>query len=124
LSFDVFLQGFDDNPDDRTRVVREIVDTLLDPKGERITTSDGSADVYGLESVPLNGLMFNHIAGEVAWDVIYAVGRAAGWAIFATDHSPCCIPDESLRSAIPEGLADQGVVFVASGRELREAVTS
>lgn len=123
MSFDVFLQGFDDDPVDRAIVVREIVGGLLAVGGESITTSDGSADVYGLDAVPLSGLMFNHVAGEAAWDVIYAISRAAGWAVFASD-GPCCIADESIRAAIPAGVAEWGVVLVASGRELREAVTS
>lgn len=123
MSFDIYLQDFSDTPADRSETVgQRILAPVLDPDGENIVTADGSAAVYGAREVPLHGLMFNHIAGELAWDVIFAAAAAGDWVVMPVG-GPLCIARQELADSVPDELKDEGIVLVRSGKELREAAT-
>jgi hypothetical protein len=124
VSFDIYLQDFSDAPADRSETVgQRLLAPLLDARGENLVTADGSAAVYGASEVPLDGLMFNHIEGELAWNVIFDAAVAGDWVIMSAG-GPLCIVTERQADSVPEELEDDGVVLVRSGRELREAVTA
>jgi hypothetical protein len=72
VSFDIYLQDFSDAPADRSGSVGiGLLAPLLGARGENVVTADGGAAVYGANEVPLRGLMFNHVEGDLVWDVIY-----------------------------------------------------
>lgn len=122
VSFDIFLQDFADEPSDRRDEVMRILGPLLDSDMSNLTTGDGSAAVYGLESSEVNGLMFNHVDGDEAWQVIFDTAVAADWVVMPAG-GPVCIVTEAQRSSVPEDLADEEIVLVNSGVELRAAAT-
>jgi len=122
MSFDVYLQDFSDAPVDRSESVgQRVLAPLLDAGGENIVTADGSAAVYGASEVPLDGLMFNHIEGDLAWDVIFDVAVAGSWVIMPVG-APLCIVSDEHADSVPEELKDDGLVLVRSGKELRDTV--
>lgn len=121
MSFDVYLQAFGGEQTDHSSRVLTVIDGLLDDGRMAIVTSDGSADVYGLDERPVVGLMFNHIVGLRAWDVIVEVARAAGFAILPVG-APTCIVDPDQERALPDDLAAEGVVLVSSGTELLRVI--
>lgn len=122
MSFDIFLQDFADDPSDRRDDVTRILGPLLDSDEHNLTTGDGSAAVYGLDESPMNGLMFNRVDGDEAWQVIFATAVAADWVVMPVG-GPICIVSEDQRSSVPEELADADIVLVNSGVELRAAAT-
>ena len=123
MSFDIYLQDFSDVPADRTELVRvRVLAPLLDETGENVVTADGGAVVYGANEAPLQGLMFNHIEGDLAWDTIYDAAVAGEWVIMPVD-GPLSIVAERQANSIPEELRELGVILVRSGRELRDAAT-
>ncbi|MGH3704123.1 MAG: hypothetical protein ACRDT9_05790 [Agromyces sp.] len=123
MSFDVYLQDFSDAPADRSESVgQRILAPLLDTAGENIVTADGSAAVYGAGEVPLDALMFNHIAGESAWNVIFDAAVAGGWVIMPLG-GPLCIVTEEHADLVPQELQGEGLVIVRSGKELLAAAT-
>jgi hypothetical protein len=123
VSFDVYLQDFSDEQPDRSESVgRRIIGPLLDARGHNVITADGSAAVYGAGDVPLNGLMFNHIDGELAWDVIFEAAVEGEWVIMPIG-GPVCIVREEDADTVPEELRAVGLVVVRSGAELRRAAT-
>ncbi|WP_092555718.1 hypothetical protein [Herbiconiux ginsengi] len=94
---------------------------LLDAQQANILTDDGSAAVFGVNDVPLESLMFNHIHGDQAWDAIYRVAATGEWAVLPVG-GPVCVPSQRLLESIPLELAEAGLVVVTSGAELRAAV--
>jgi len=111
VSFDVFLQGFE-NGEAGDFGAEEAVATLsphiTDREGDsaKVTTADGSADVYG-PSTGRNSMMFNHIDGREAWDVIYEVALAANWVVMPVGCGTL-LTDEAQRGHLPDGVrADQ-----------------
>ncbi|KQZ10745.1 hypothetical protein ASD23_00825 [Agromyces sp. Root1464] len=123
MSFDVYLQDFSDAAADRSESVgQQVLAPLLDAGGENVMTADGSAAVYGARDVPLDGLMFNHIEGDLAWDVIFDAAVAGSWVIMPVG-GPLCIVREEQTDSVPEELKDDGLVLVRSGKELRDAIT-
>jgi len=124
MSFDVYLQDFADKPADRSASVgRRVLAPLLDAGAENILTADGSAAVYGASDAPLEGLMFNHIEGDRAWDVIFDAAVVGDWVIMPVG-APLCIVREEQRNSVPDELEDEGIVLVRSGSELRDAATA
>ena len=123
VSFDVYLQDFSDAPADRSASVgTSLLAPMLDATGENVVTADGGAAVYGADEVPLYGLMFNHVEGDLVWDVIYAAAVAGDWVVMPVD-GPLSIVDERQVDYIPDELRELGVTLVRSGRELRVAAT-
>jgi len=123
MSLDLFLQDFSDTPRDRRALVEATLAPLLDARRENIITDDGSAAIFGASDVPLEGLMFNHIDGALAWEAIFRVAAAGDWAVLPVGGA-VCVPSPHLVGTIPIELADEGVVVVTSDAELRSAITS
>jgi hypothetical protein len=123
MSSDIFLQDFSAELPDRSAKVDPILTALLDSSGTRITTSDGEADVYGLADSPMNGLMFNHVEGDAAWDVIYEIALAAKWVVMPVGCA-VCVPSEEIVDSIPEELREMGFELVRSGSDILRLVRS
>lgn len=124
MSFDVFLQDFADVPRDRSVTIgQRVLEPLLDASRRNIVTGDGSAAVHFTDNGPLYGIMFNHIDGDAAWDVIYEIAVAGDWVILPVGGPVCVVADEHVVAVPPEARAT-GVVVVGSGQELRRAATS
>jgi len=121
VSFDIFLQDFAETPEDRSSEVLQVLSPLMQESGQQITTSDGEADVYGASDLPLTGLMFTHIAGEAAWDVIFQVALAAGWVVMPVGF-PVLVPEARLVDSIPAELRDMGIDVVGSGADILRIV--
>lgn len=124
MSLDIYLQDFSDAPADRSESVgRRVLAPLLDARGENLMTADGSAAVYGAGEAPLSGLMFNHIEGDLAWDAIFNIAVAGNWVIMPVGGPLCIVADDHAES-VPENFANDGVIVVRSGSELRNAATA
>lgn len=123
MSFDLYLQGFSDAHADRSESVGRILDPLLDAQRHNVLTKDGSAAVHGAEENPLTGLMFTHVVGDLAWDVIFEVAVAGHWVVMPVG-GPICLVRPELADSVPADLQDLAVVVVHSGLELRAAATS
>jgi hypothetical protein len=121
VSFDIYLQDFSDEPEDRSHVVGALLSPLLDDLGQRVRTVDGSASVYGASDSPLHGLMFNHVEGESAWDLIYDVAVASHWAIMPVG-CPICLVDDGLIGLLPSDLLEDGYVVVHDGADILSAI--
>lgn len=124
MSFDIFLQGFraGDAADGDGAAALSVLEPLIlerDGSWARIGTADGEADVYGLDS-PETGLMFNHVTGRAAWDVIHAVASDAGFVVMPVG-CPTLVVDDARRAELPDGLADE-VVLVRSGADILDAI--
>ncbi|MDN4472114.1 hypothetical protein [Demequina zhanjiangensis] len=122
MSFDIYVQGFGDDPVDMAATIGPILAPLLSVDGLSISTGDGSADVYGARKSPMNGLMFNHVAGKRAWEVIFEVAKAADWVVIPVG-GPVCLVGEHQLAALPAELRDVPVEVVHSGQELLGAVS-
>ena len=123
MSFEVFLQDFSDAPADRSMTVgQRVLAPLLDAKSASVVTTDGSAEVYGADEVPLHSLMLNQIDGDLAWDVIFDAAVAGDWVVLPVGR-PVCIVDSAQADSIPDELRDLGHVLVRSGSDLRAAIS-
>jgi hypothetical protein len=123
VSFDIFLQNFVESSTDRSGLVRAILGPILSTSGIEFTTADGSAVVYGLENEVIDGLMFNNVDGETAWDVIYAVAVAGEWVVMPVGCPVCVISDDQFVTQ-PEVLDDPAPIRVSSGAEILAAIRS
>jgi hypothetical protein len=65
-------------------------------------------------------LMINHASGELIWQVMVDVARAAGFVIMPVG-CPVCVAREEMIEDLPGELQD-GAVVVRSGVELLKAV--
>jgi hypothetical protein len=117
MSFDIFLQRFDDVPADDAAIdaLVERAATSIEREGtsRRVATEDGGAEIYGDAR---DGLMFTNASGEVVFDLIVEVARAAGWVILPGDCGTVVVgkPDPaSLPDFLPEP-----VVEITTGSEL------
>jgi hypothetical protein len=121
VSFDIFLQRFDDAATDGSAVMSVLRPLIVDEDDEhrfrRIVTGDGDAEVYG---DPASDLMFTHASGVEVWDVIVDVARAAGWVVMPVGCGTCVV-DEAQRAGLPE-FVPEPVVTVRSGAELIAAI--
>lgn len=123
VSFDIFLQSFrcgEAASGEPGAVLRELGPYLAGtPSGgyARVRTGDGSADVYGLGGA---GLMINRASGELIWQLIVDVARAAGYAIMPVGCAVCVVRYEMIDD-LPGDLQD-GAVVVRSGDELLKAI--
>lgn len=126
MSFDVFLQGFrsgESTPGD-SEAVHEVIDPLVVAQGEgwvRIGTTDGEADVYGMDD-PASGLMVNHISGAAAWEVVFQVALSARLAVIPVGCSTC-VPAAEMAADLPPELAE-GATVVTSGADILGVVRS
>jgi hypothetical protein len=112
VSFDIFLQSFKNGeaaPGDPEAACRELEPYLAGaPDGgyARVRTPDGEAGVYGIGS---DALMFNHASGQVIWQVMVNVAKAADWIIIPVG-CPVCVMREDMISHMPAELRDNAVV--------------
>jgi hypothetical protein len=125
VSFDIFLQAFEDG--DAGRGDADAVVAALNPmiaqRGKgwvHIRTGDGSADVYGTDD-PGSGLMFNHVEGRDAWDVIYDVARLAKFVVMPVGCGTL-LPDDAMRRDLPDGIPEP-VLLIRSGADIVRIVT-
>lgn len=125
MSFDIFLQGFsggDAAPGDGVAAMAVLDPLIVKRDGEGfalIQTEDGTADVFGIDA-PDRGLMFNHVDGRAAWDVIYAVAEAAGFVVMPVGCGTLLV-DEALRHELPEGIPEP-VHVIRSGANILSAI--
>lgn len=123
MSFDICLQSFKGGeaaPGDpqAARLTLEPYLAAAPARGyARIRTADGGADVYGLGG---ESLMFSHAGGEVIWQVIVDVARAADLVIMPAG-CPVCVMREDMISGLPAELQDDAIV-IRSGAELQHAI--
>lgn len=123
MSFDIYVQGFSDDPVDAAETIGPVLAPLLSADGLSISTDGGSASVYGALESPMTRLMFNHVDGVKAWDVIFEVAKAAGWVVMPVG-GPICLVNERQMASLPEELRDGLVGVVNSGEELLALATS
>jgi hypothetical protein len=123
VSFDIFLQSFKDGEaaPGKPEAARQALEPYLaGAPGEGcalVRTADGEADVYGVGS---DHLMFNHAGGEVIWQVVVDVAKAADWVIMPVGCH-VCVMREDMISELPVELRDNAVV-INSGAELQDAI--
>jgi hypothetical protein len=120
VSFDVFLMRFDRGDAvelDAPRILELLEPAIVEREGSfaRLRTTDGEADVYGLDST--GSLMVNHASGAAIWDLLVDVARAGQLAIIPGGCATCIVEEEQ-RADLPEGVPEP-VEVIASGSELR-----
>jgi len=122
VSFDIFLQGFENGgrapgmPEKANQVLQPYLQ--VSPEGfTRVITDDGDAEVYG---VGTDGLTFTHASGRQVWKVMYEVARAGNWAIIPVGCPPC-VPTPTMVAHLPDELRADALV-VSSGDEVLAAV--
>jgi hypothetical protein len=64
--------------------------------------------------------MFNHASGQVIWQVMVNVAKAADWIIMPVG-CPVCVMREDMISHLPAELRDNAVV-VRSGTEVLDVM--
>lgn len=86
---------------------------------------DGHADVFGVPppDTAFEGLMFNHVAGLEACELIVRVARATDSVIMPAG-CPLCLVDPVQRGSLPDApaLLEAGIVIVTSGAHLRAVI--
>ncbi|WP_341941214.1 hypothetical protein [Microbacterium sp. LWH10-1.2] len=123
MSFDVHLLQAGDNGSDPTNATLDSLRPYLVAGEMRLATADGGAEVYGLETRPIKSVMFTHVDGHAAWDVIYSAAVAGSWAVVPVGGDTCIVdPRHALE--LPAELVAGGFVLVTSGEELRVAATA
>ena len=120
MSFDVFLQAFKggDAADGDGDAVLDVLAPWIVEHGDgwvRIATSDGGADVYGIDT-PASGVMCRRIEGRAAWDVVLDVARAAGFVVMPVGCGTV-VTDDAQRAELPDDLPEP-VVTATSGLDL------
>jgi hypothetical protein len=123
VSFDIFLQAFDDpTPTEGTAALRLATPYLEGPASpafSRLVFPDGATDVYGLGG---SHLMFNHTSGHQALDLIVAIARAERWAILLPG-CPTAVTDPALIPDLPEELRPDATT-VTNGTDLQTLLST
>lgn len=120
MSFDIYLQAFDDASVDVPRL-SAYLEPMLDEARGNVITPDGQAEVYGLDHLA-TGLMFTHASGTAIWDVIHTVATIAHWAVIPVG-CPVCLVDPDQAASLPPELVDAvGYQVVRSGADIRRAI--
>ncbi len=126
MSFDVFLQAFQGGHDadgDPSAVLRVLSPYFEQPPDDnafvRLVTTDGDADVYGIGR-PSAAMMWNHVAGTHAWNLMYEVAREAGLVIMPVGCPTCVCRPEQVED-LPVELRDP-VRVVKSGADVLRAI--
>ena len=125
VSFDVFLQGFCDGESSNTGSAEAlaVLEPMVSNRSEgflQITTTDGAADCYGADRGSIS-MMFNHVEGRAAWDVIHHVASAAGWVVMPVGCGTL-LTDAAQRGHLPDGVPDP-ILLVRSGADILAAIT-
>jgi hypothetical protein len=126
VSFDIFIQRFEDGGAAQAdeAAMSAVLEPLLEERGDswaRIRTSDGDADVYGIDD-PASGLMVNHASGREIWNVLFELGRTAGLAVMPVGCGTFVFSDDAL-SHLPDGVPEP-IRIPTSGDALLRAVES
>lgn len=126
MSFDIFVQGLTaaataEEVEAAAAGARAVLAPFLDAAGDRITTADGGAAIYGANDLG-NGFMVNHASGELIWDVLVDVARATEFVILPVGCGTL-IPYEGMRASVPDGFP-RPIVLVAAGADLLAAIRS
>jgi hypothetical protein len=103
------------------RALTRLTNDAVTARTTVLTTSDGAADVYGLDTAG-GGLMVNHVSGEAIWDVLFTTATEARLTILAPG-SPDCVPQPGLLDHLPADIRPNARV-VSSGHELSQAIIS
>jgi hypothetical protein len=125
MSFDIYLLGFrngkavDGDTTAAMRILSRYFRAPPDNSFAHIVTSDGRADVYGVGK-PSASLMFNHVCGEQAWQVVYEVAHQAGLVIVPIGCATLICKAEQECDLPPE-LRDD-VRLVRSGADILRAI--
>ena len=125
MAFDIFLQAFRDGGavEADVEVILSVVDPCIRRRDEscvHVETSDGGADVYGLET-SVQSLLINHASGRAIWDLIYELAQSAGMAVMPVGCATC-VTDEDVLVGLPHELA-MSAIIVSSADELRLAIS-
>jgi len=127
VSFDVFLQHFDGGAaaDADEAAVLDVLGPLIEERSDgwaRLCTSDGGADVYGIDDPP-SGLMVNHASGREIWNVLFKVGRAAGFAAMPVGRGTFVFSEKALFD-LPDGVPEPTAILTSGDELLRESSRS
>jgi hypothetical protein len=126
VSFDIFLQRFEGGEAARADeiAVLGVLAPLIEERGDgwaRLCTSDGEADVYGIDD-PASGLMVNHASDREIWNVLFELCRAAGFAVMPIGCGTFVVSQVGL-SDLPDGVPEP-IGILTSGDELLRAIES
>jgi hypothetical protein len=126
VSFDIFFQRFEGGKaaEADEAAVLDVLRPLIreqDDGWARICTSDGDADVYGI-SDPASGLMVNDASGREIWNVLFELGRTAGFAVMPVGCGTFVFSEDAL-SHLPDGVPEP-IEVLTSGGELLRAIES
>jgi hypothetical protein len=122
MSWSIWLEDFDFPPAGNDKVIRSILEPLLDEPRNHVVTADGSAEIYGLDNTPLTGLSFNRVRGQAIYELIYDVAFLGNWVVIPQDCAACLIHEDQA-GALPAELTDQyGYRVVNSGADIRAVV--
>lgn len=96
---------------------------LIDERGgwARLRTSDGEADVYGIDD-PAAGLMVNRASGREIWNLVFELARIARFAVMPAGCGTFVVSEDTL-SDLPKGLPEP-IQILTSGDELLTAIES
>lgn len=124
MSWDVLVQGFrdgDGRESDAAAVAAALAPYVVEIHGEHavLRVGDAVADLYGIDDLA-NGFMVNRVSGA-AWDAVVAAARAGAMTILLPG-CPTAITDEGQRAHLPPELAEDGVVLVRDGEDLRRLI--
>jgi len=128
LSYDIFVQGFQDGKAVSVTAPRvwELLEAAWEQPPDRlhhalVRRGDAEADLYaGPAGQPIDSLMFSRLVGGAAiFDLIVDVAQAGNMVILPTDAPPCLV-DEAQRGDLPADLLEESgaPVLVAGGDEL------
>ena len=126
MSFDVFAQGFsggaaaESGGDEAAAVLAPHIADRRDGWA-RLARPYGSMEVHGL-GTGRHSLMFNHVDGGGAWDLIVDAARAANWVLMPIGCGTF-VTDRRQRDHLPDGVP-RPVVEVRSGTELIAGIRS
>jgi len=104
VSFDIFLQRFvaGEAADGAGQAILAILEpAVVERSGSwaRVVTSDGGAEVQGMETLE-SGLMVSHAAGRAVWDLLFELASAGRMGVMPTG-CPSCAVDPSLIDELP-----------------------
>jgi hypothetical protein len=126
VSFDILLLRF--AAGEAARAEPADVLGLLEPRvalrGDdfvRIATSDGEADVYGIDD-PGTGLIVDHASGKEIWSLLFELAIAAGFVVMPIGCGTCVTEATSV-SDLPDDVP-QPITRIRSGADLLAAIES
>lgn len=124
MSFDALLVRFQfggaaDGDGPGALEVLEAVIAERDGSFARLVTSDGEADLYGMDD-PSSGFMVNHASGDAIWQVIVDAAVAGGFFIMPAGCPPAVVPGTDAAQLPPE--LRPAATNVRSGEDLKRLI--